>query len=124
MNNTIKLKRLQDIIVKGNFSINCDNNDEIIMLHQFFFTLNNYIKFKDISSISNKENININEINTDIKTFIIKYESLAELLKLREIFRIRASKFDMALIKKRKYNMFTDDFYILCENTNIQKIRK
>ena len=48
MNNTIKLKRLQDIIVKGNFSINCDNNDEIIMLHQCFFTLNNYIKFEQV----------------------------------------------------------------------------
>jgi hypothetical protein len=123
MNDTIKLKRLQDIIVKGNFSINCDNNDEVTMLHNFFFTLNNYIKFKDISNIS-KENINVVEIDTNNKTFIIKYESLAELLKLREIFRIRASKFDMRLIKKRKYNMFTDEFYTLCENTNIQKIRK
>jgi hypothetical protein len=56
--------------------------------------------------------------------YIIKYESLNELLKLREIFNIRANKFDMYLIKKRGYDMFTTDFYQRCADMTIYKVKK
>ncbi len=131
----IKLRRLKDVKIKGNFTINCDTNDEFIKLQIFFCASGDYIKFKNISkSKTYLDQLAQNYINIpffplyicgDTRTkFIIKYESLEELLKLREIFRVRSGKFDMYLIKKRGYDMFTNDFYKACENTDILKVRK
>ena len=133
----IKLRRLQDVAVKGNFTINCETSDEIHMLHDFFWTEKSAIKFKDIQHVPTKMPVDkiIHEDkcttvytmglkNDPNRKFVIKFETLAELLKLRELFRVRSSKFDMYLIKKRGYNMFTTDFYKQCENTDIQRVRK
>lgn len=135
----IKLQRLQDAVVKGNFTIKCDTSEQIHMLHDFFWTFKPYIRFKDITMAlqKKKDNVVLNSNGTygckiitmgivgdTNRRFIIKYENLEQLLKLREIFKIRANKFDMKLIEKRGYNMFTVDFYKACENTDILKVRK
>ena len=129
----IKLRRLQDVAVKGNFTINCEDNLQFIMLQQFFCISSDNIRFKNVHKIPTYICSLIPShfpfvpvmISGDTRTkFIIRYETLAELLKLRELFRVRSSKFDMYLIKKRGYNMLTTDFYKLCENTDIQRVRK
>ena len=91
----------------------------------FFDTKKDYISFKDIRNVqssSYSSNWTGGKPNTFCK-FFIKYNTLNELLKLREIFRTRAGKFDMRLIKKREYNPFTPDFYL--ETTKpVGKVRK
>lgn len=118
----IKLQRLKDVTIKGNFTIKCTKSCEIFRLHDFFKSYKNNIKFKDIKNVPSQPNIDV-RISLD-EQFIIKYESLAELLKLREICQIRANKFDMKLIEKRGYDPFTPEFYKSCENTDIVKVRK
>ena len=121
----ITLRRLKDVAVKGNFSINCDSVEDFLSLRMFFNTNKDYISFKDIRNVqssSYSSNWAGGKPNTSCK-FIIKYDTLNELLKLREIFRTRAGKFDMRLIKKRGYDPFTPDFYV--ETTKpVGKVRK
>lgn len=105
----LKLRRLQQVAVKGNFTINCDTNEECHQIQRFFCTTKSYIKFKDLKNGNREKDFEYNNFN---KKFIIKYENLQELLKLREIFNTRASKFDMYLIKKRGYNPFVESFFI------------
>ena len=123
--NDITLKRLKDAQVKGSFAIICDSVEDFLFLRLFFNSDKNYIKFKDIKAVDTtaKSLKPAKNYNNDCK-FYIKYESLIELLKLREIFNIRANKFDMYLIQKRKYNPFTDDFYIKTADKTIYKIKK
>lgn len=129
----LKLTRLKQVPIKGNFTINCEDNLQFIMVQKFFCTSGEYIRFKNIHKIleflCKKDTVLFPYIPLmvcgDKRTkFIIKYETLEELLKIREIFRVRSGRFDMELIKKRDYDPFTDDFYKLCENTNIEKVRK
>lgn len=123
----IILTRLQAIPVKGNFTINCDSVEDFLFLRHFFDTDKNYIHFKNIRNIKeDREFLKVGKPethSTDLR-FFIKYESLNELLKLREIFNIRASKFDMYLIEKRKYNPFTKDFYARTADQTIYKVNK
>ena len=127
--NDITIKRLKDAQVKGNFTIKCENSEQIHMLHDFFWTLKPFIKFKDIKNVVQEKNnrnvlITCGLLSDPNRKYIIKYESLNELLKLREIFNIRANKFDMYLIKKRGYDMFTPNFYQLCADMTIYKVKK
>lgn len=137
--NDITIKRLKDAQVKGNFTIKCENSEQIHMLHDFFWTLKPFIKFKDIKNVpQEKSNNRVQNANgtwgcilitcglfgDPNRKYIIKYESLNELLKLREVFNIRANKFDMYLIKKRGYDMFTPNFYQLCADMTIYKVKK
>jgi hypothetical protein len=121
----IELRRLKDVKVKGNFTINCENVQQLLFLHKWFRTTKGQIKFKDIT---NKNLPPLNHMSymftSNPYRYIIKYESLNELLKLREIFNVRASKFDMELIKKRNYNPFTEDFYSRCADMTIYKVKK
>lgn len=124
----ITLKRLQEVPVKGNFSINCETNAEFDHLTLLFNTSNDYIYFKDVQLIGTKSwSCNLVRDETR-KKFTIKYESLAELLKLRDIFKIRGAKFDTYLLEKRKMGTFDSFFSVSLleefKNLNISKIRK
>lgn len=124
----IKLKRLKDAEVKGSFAIISDSVEDFLFLRLFFDTEKNYIWFKDIKKVDTKTR-SLKEAEYSQKAamdckFYIKYESLIELLKLREVFNIRANKFDMYLIKKRGYDMFKPDFYSRCADMTIYKVKK
>lgn len=133
--NDITIKRLKDAQVKGSFSIICDDNEQFRMIQAFFETSKDFIKFKSIPDIGKVKEARLAQPiyspyfplfivgDTRLK-FLIKYESLNELLKLREVFNIRANKFDMYLIKKRGYDMFTPNFYQLCADMTIYKVKK
>ena len=142
----IQLRRLKDVAVKGNFTINC--HDEAMYMDVLGFLYNpkasQVIRFKDIPEIGRfqkqlkeDQERSLRETGWPLLTlgyayvrcrppfrFIIKYESLNELLKLREIFNIRASKFDTYLIEKRGYNPFTEDFFDRCADKTIYKVKK
>ena len=131
----IKLKRLKDAQVKGSFAIICDNNNQFRHIQAFFETSKDYIRFKNIPSIGEIKEKRLSQIiyapyfplfisNDKRVKFYIKYESLNELLKLREVFNIRANKFDIYLIKKRGYDMFKPDFYKRCADATIYKVKK
>jgi hypothetical protein len=123
--NDIKIRRLKDAPVKGNFTINCENEKEFYNVKQFFNTTKDYIKFRDIKEcITPYMDTPTYLLVENILKFTIKYESLNELLKLREVFNIRANKFDMYLINKRGYNPFTPDFYTRCADPVIYKVKK
>lgn len=126
----LKLTRLQDNQVKGSFALNCETNEQFIRLQTFFITSNDFVKFKSIPAIGEfKQKQWISHIYTPLLVcgdkrlkFLIKYESLNELLKLREIFKARGNKFDMYLIKKRGYDMFTPEFFEKCADKTIYKV--
>jgi len=147
----IQLRRLQEVAVKGNFTINCDTLEQKVRVMRFFDTFlytrknHDYVYFKDIKNIipeNGRDGADETCVDIDASVFLeivdsqpkpkkkithkffIKYESLTELLKLREIFNIRAGKFDIHLIKKRGYNPFTEDFYKRCADSTIYKIKR
>jgi len=127
--------------VKGSFALNCENPDQFRMIQKFFETHNDFVRFKDIPSIGERKyntlaripkvliplvsklqiSIGDDTIEKRVK-FFIKYESLNELLKLREVFNARGNKFDMYLIKKRGYDMFTPEFFEKCADKTIYKV--
>lgn len=116
----IKPIRLKDFTIKGNFTIKCQCDEHFTMVQQFFGTTKDTIQFKQLLNInpieSFKNCLSVPHtplvIDDDkITKFIIKYETIDELLKLREIFRVRASQFETRLMEKRKYNPFTNDFF-------------
>jgi hypothetical protein len=151
----ITLRRLQEVNVKGSFSINCHNEEMYSHVLDFFYNpkATKVLRFKDIPALEafhkrleedSKMNAFINKYVDPMKRvifpvitrsyadvrafppfkFTIKYETLNELLKLREIFNIRANKFDTYLIEKRGYNPFTADFYSKCADKTIYKVKK
>lgn len=135
----IKLRRLQEVPVKGNFTIHCENHEQFVKLQNLFLTGIDYTIFKKVPKIYEistdaiyayrSAHANDASLPLDKKTkFIIKYESLAELLKLRDIFRIRGAKFDVYLLAKRKMGefdtFFSENFLKEFLNLNISKIRK
>ena len=128
----LNLRRLSDVPVKGSFALNCETNEQFIRLQTFFITSKDFVKFKDIPNIpawkyNNPESKFVLYAPLFVcgdkrVKFFIKYESLNELLKLREIFNARGNKFDMYLIKKRGYDMFTPEFFEKCVSSIIKKI--
>ena len=119
---------LKSFVIKGNFTINCCSLKDYLIVRNFFPVKKDFIYFKDIAKLSEKFSPNlvfdIGDRKSKLK-FVIKYESMGELLKLRDIFKIRANKFDTRLIEKRKMvNIFGPDFYKEFDNLNIEKIRR
>lgn len=102
------LCKLKDVPITGNFSINCETHDQYIMLQNFFHTNNQSIAFSKINQVKNQKSITKESDSSRLK-FVIKYESFEELLRLRDIFMVRANKFDMYLIKKRKNGIVFDE---------------
>lgn len=114
----ITVRRLNDISVKGNFTIHCETEADAILIRSVFKTTGDNIRFKDI-----KDNPEVDSSTLPLNMkFFIRFESLNELLKLRETFRARGSKFDMYLIRKRKYNPFENDFYKHCADPVVHKV--
>jgi len=101
------LRKLQEISVAGNFTFNCDTIEEFQNLRRFFCTHANVISFNDIHKPLSIFEPSQNHVPKDLK-FVVRYNSLNQLLKLRETFRARGTRFDMYLIKKRKMG---DDFF-------------
>ena len=141
----IPLNRLKDVQIKGNFTINCHDEAMYSKVLTFFYNpkATTKLKFKDIPALElfheqldrdNKESMEKTGLPLLTRAyivagvapfkFIIKYESLHELLKLREIFGTRAGKFDTYLIEKRGYDPFDDKFYARCAETTINKVMK
>ena len=103
----IKLRRLMEVDPSGNFSVNCDTSEQFQSVQRFFNTNKDKLDFKELCE-ERPEPTNLEP--SSFPKFTIHYNNLHELLKLREIFRIRASKFDMYLIEKRGYNPFNEKF--------------
>jgi len=127
----LKLRRLQEIPITGTFTINCETNEYFCLVQSLFLTSHDYIRFKDIGLIPIRQSrvspsfpyIPLHICGDKRLKFKIKYESLNELLKLREVFQVRANKFDTYLIQKRGYDPFTNDFYAKCDDPTIYKVR-
>lgn len=134
----ITLRRLKDVEVKGKFTINCESSDYFDYVRSFFQTSLDQTTFRhamllqyNMGNMATQYNpcpvpalVFIGPIPIQSNRFYIHYESLHELLKLREIFCIRANKFDFRLIKKRKYNPFDKEFFNKIRDPIIYKIRK
>lgn len=130
----IKLRRLQEVPVKGNFTIYCEDHEQFIKLQTLFTTSAEYVVFRNIPEILNNKSTYVCTFipvydSKDTRTkFIIKYESLMELLKLRDIFRIRGAKFDVYLLAKRKMGefdtFFSEELLKQFKDLTISKIRK
>jgi len=118
----IAFRRLNAVDSGGNFTIKCETTSQFIQLQAFFETSKEYIRFKDLSEVGKTKQSRLSQVpyapyfplmicgDKRLK-FIIKYENLNELLKLREIFDIRGGKFDMYLIDKRHYNPLDEKFF-------------
>jgi hypothetical protein len=118
----IAFKRLRDTSTAGNFTIKCETNIQFIHVQGFFETSKDNIRFKDLLAVGETKAKRLSQvpyapyfpllISGDKRLrFVIKYENLNELLKLREIFNIRGGKFDMYLVEKRDYNPFNEKFF-------------
>ena len=112
--NPISFKRLRETDVSGNFTINCDSVEDFLFVRSFFNTASNNITFKNIKRKTTDDPFlkagDKASFHQSLK-FIIRYENLQQLLKLREIFNVRGQKFDTYLIDKRKYNPLDDSFF-------------
>lgn len=129
----IAFKRLRDTNTAGNFTIKCETNIQFIHVQGFFETSKDNIKFKDLLEVGKIRQERLSQvpyapyfpllISGDKRLrFVIKYENLNELLKLREIFNIRGGKFDMYLIEKRNYDPFNEMFFTrLIEHVKVIK---
>jgi hypothetical protein len=134
----ITLRRLKDVKVKGKFTINCEYSDYFDYVRSFFQTSLDETTFRHAMLFQyNMGNVATQYCPAPVPSlvfngpmpvhsnrFYIHYESLHELLKLREIFRIRANKFDVYLIKKRGYNPFHEHFFDDLRDPVIHKVRK
>lgn len=120
-----KLIKLKDYQVKGNFTIRCHDYEHYIKVLKFFNVSDakGFVFFRDLNNTKSKTFIPPVGDPPKKLNFILKYESLNELLKLREIFGTRASQFETRLIEKRKYDPFTPDFFDKLSQPII-KIRK
>jgi hypothetical protein len=121
------LTRLKDMEIGGSFTINCENKEQLIMIQDFFKTKNLSIAFNKIAIVKDKEyeKGKSSPLKTQKYKFVIKYNTIEELLKLRDIFEIRANKFDMSLNKKRnKKIVFNDDLLEMFLSLDISKVRK
>ena len=114
----ITVRRLSDISVKGNFTIHCETRDDAAIIRSIFRKNSDNIRFQDIKD---RPDVEFDSFPLHMK-FGIKYESLNELLKLREIFRTRGGRFDMFLIRKRGYDPFGDNFYERIADPVIYKV--
>ena len=122
----IQLRRLTEVPVTGAFALKCETPEQFKFLQSFFITFDDYVKFKDLPEIGKHRAgigypINFDANESRVK-FFIKYESLNELLKLREVFNARGNKFDLYLIKKRGYNILLPDFFDKCADPKIYKV--
>lgn len=131
----IQLRRLKDVQVKGNFTIKCFHWKTLDNIHNFLqydepiphYMYVAKLKFKDLQKLNPRPSATVSNVEPQIAKdhrCIIMYESMHELLKLREIFQIRANKFDCYLIDKRKYNPFNADFFDKLRDPVIHKVRK
>lgn len=128
----IELRRLKDVKVRGCFTLKTRKWDDIDYVVQFFQMTHqspDKIKFKELVKLNYVPVMGLLEpdpypdFDMEWRLYIM-YESLHELLKLREVFQIRANKFDMYLIEKRGYNPFDEHFFKKLRDPVIHKVRK
>lgn len=129
----LQFERLREIPIKGNFTIKSHTFDVYKFVMSFFYNrgAKQALYFKELNHLPSFQK-EIEEYKQECEKsnqffiiesfspvwtvkdkwkFIIRYESLNELLKLREIFNVRGNGFDTRLIEKRGYNPFTPDFF-------------